>query len=169
MPCGVPAYGRQRALLRQAAPALKAKKGYGHHHSQMAPAGSTSLDKGIAKIDRIKDLMTMKVKDLPGWPPSNFQRTKGHSLPTRLPTHAQQVTIGDVLDVLDYCVRFNCGYENDTVICSLFVPDEDAAKKVAAILRDNKNRNLLEIRDVEILGSVAMYGPPSDCKGKVEG
>ncbi len=86
--------------------------------------------------------------DLPEWPPSHFSGSRGRG--GTLPTHADQVTIGDVLNVLDNCVRFNCGYGTDTVACSLFVPDADTARKVGAILREHKGKNLLSIREVEI-------------------
>ena len=90
----------------------------------------------------------MKVMDLPEWPPSHFARAKKPG--DTLPTHADQVTIGEVVNVLANCVRFSCGYGEETVTCSLFVPDSETAKKVASILREHEGKNLLSIRDVEI-------------------
>lgn len=90
----------------------------------------------------------MKMMDLPEWPPSHFSGSRGRA--ETLPTHADQVTIGEVVNVLENCVRFSCGYGNDTVACSFFVPDADMANKVASILRDHKGENLLCVREVEI-------------------
>jgi DNA-binding IscR family transcriptional regulator len=86
--------------------------------------------------------------DLPEWPPSYFSGSRGRG--DTLPTHADQVTIGDVVNVLENCVRFHCGHENDTVACSFFVPDIEIAQKVATILKAHQGKNLLSIRDVEI-------------------
>lgn len=90
----------------------------------------------------------MKMMDLPEWPPSHFSGSRGRG--DTLPTHADQVTIGEIVNVLENCVRFACGYVNNTVACSFFVTDPDTAKKVASILREHKGKNLLSIRDVEI-------------------
>lgn len=90
----------------------------------------------------------MRIMDLPEWPPSHFSGSRGRG--NTLPTHADQVTIGEVLNVLENCVRFSCGYGSETVACSLFVPDSDSARKVATILREHEGKNLLSIREVEI-------------------
>lgn len=89
----------------------------------------------------------MKVKDLPGWPPSNFG-SKGFG--KSIPTHAQQVTIGEVLNILDDNVYFSCGYGHEVVSATFFVPDADTAQKVASILKEHKGENLLAIAQVEI-------------------
>jgi hypothetical protein len=90
----------------------------------------------------------MRMMDLPEWPPSHFSKAVGRG--GMLPTHADQVTIGDVLNVLENCVRFSCGYGNDTVACSFFVRDSDTARKVASILREHRGKKLLSIREVKI-------------------
>jgi hypothetical protein len=89
----------------------------------------------------------MKVRDLTGWPPSNFG-SKG--IGGTIPTHAQQVTIGNVLNTLDNNVFFSCGYGNQTVTCCFFVSDATIAKKIASILEEHKGENLLSIAHVEI-------------------
>jgi len=89
----------------------------------------------------------MKVRDLSEWPPSNFG-TKG--IGGTIPTHAQQVTIGDVLNILDDNVFFSCRYGNQTVTCTFFVPDAITARKIAAILKEHKGENLLSIAQVDI-------------------
>jgi len=89
----------------------------------------------------------MKVKDLSGWPPSNFG---SNGIGGTIPTHAQQVTIGDVLNTLEDNVLFICGYGHQTVTCSFFVPDAITAKKIAAILKEHKGDNLLSIAELEI-------------------
>jgi hypothetical protein len=90
----------------------------------------------------------MKMMDLAEWPPSHFSGSRGRG--STLPTHADQVTIGKVQNVLDNCVRFSCGHGKETVACSFFVPDLDTAKKVASILIEHKGKNLLSLREVEI-------------------
>jgi hypothetical protein len=90
----------------------------------------------------------MKMKDLPEWPPSHFAKARG--LGGTLPTHADQVTIGDVVNELDRCIRFSCGYENEIVMCSFFVPDSETAKKVVTVLQKHKGEILLSISEVEI-------------------
>ncbi len=89
----------------------------------------------------------MKVRELSEWPPSNFAQ-KGFG--GTIPTHAQQVTIGEVLNVLDDNVFFSCEYGHETVTCSFFVPDAATAKKIEAILKEHKGENLLAIAEVEI-------------------
>jgi hypothetical protein len=89
----------------------------------------------------------MKVKELSEWPPSNFG-SKG--IGGTIPTHAQQVTIGDVLNTLADNVFFSCKYGDQTVTCTFFVPNAITAKKVAAILKEHKGENLLSIAEVEI-------------------
>ena len=91
----------------------------------------------------------MKVKDLPDWPPCSFSMSAS-GRGDRIPTHASQVTIGIVVNVLDNCVRFKCGFEDADVTCSFFVPDATMAKGIAAILESNKGKNLLSISLVEI-------------------
>ncbi|HUY81602.1 MAG TPA: hypothetical protein VMU92_07755 [Acidobacteriaceae bacterium] len=90
----------------------------------------------------------MKVMDLPDWPPSSFSRAIGPG--DTLPTHASQVTIGDIRNILENCVLFDCVYGNQTVSCSFFMPDRDTAKRVAVLLRAHKGENLLAIRQHEI-------------------
>lgn len=88
----------------------------------------------------------MKVRELRGWPPDSFVRV-GHG---QTPTHSEQATIGDVLNVFADCVRFSCGIGNETVACSFFVSDVDTANKFAAILKTHKDENLLSIGETEI-------------------
>lgn len=90
----------------------------------------------------------MRIMDLSEWPPPHFSAPRERS--NILPTHADQATIGEVLNVLENCVRFRCGYGDDTVACSFFVPDVNTARKITRILEEHKDKNLLSIRDVEI-------------------
>lgn len=89
----------------------------------------------------------MKVKDLPDWPPSNF----GTNVPRRRkPTHAGQVTIGDVQSIFDDHVSFTCKFQDQDHMCDFYVRNIDIAKKIEAILNDHKGENLLSIEQVDI-------------------
>lgn len=88
----------------------------------------------------------MKVKDLPDWPPSNFSVTGGP-----VPTHADQVTIGEVELVQDKSVTFNGTFDGGKPCrCPFFVPDRKTAEKVAKILRNSKGKILLSIANEEL-------------------
>jgi len=72
----------------------------------------------------------MRVMDLPGWPPSHFA-VIGTGRGDTVPTHPDQVTIGDIIQIIDGCVRFNCDFEGKNAVCSFFTPDVEMAKTIA--------------------------------------
>ena len=89
------------------------------------------------------------MSDLADWPPSNFA-VVGTGRGDRVPTHASQVSIGAVKNILVDCVRFECAFDAEKATCSFFMPDFLIAKKVAAILASHHGENLLGIGSMEI-------------------
>lgn len=82
-----------------------------------------------------------KVRDLPGWPPSNFGSFLGRG--HRNPTHAGEVTIKQVLAIMDDHVHFSCDFGGEEWTCDFYVPDRKTAEKVAAILTKHTGESLL--------------------------
>jgi hypothetical protein len=89
----------------------------------------------------------MRVKELPGWPPSNFSgwlRTGGK------PIRAEDATIGDVLLTANRYVMFACLFDGETVNDTFYLPNFNISLKIAQTLRENRGQTLLSIGDVEI-------------------
>jgi hypothetical protein len=91
----------------------------------------------------------MRVMDLPDWPPSTFAMV-GSGRGDRVPTHAEQVIVGNVLETVNACVRFNCDFENRNVVCSFYAPDAKTAEKLAAILKSRSGKNLFNVGPIQI-------------------
>ncbi len=90
----------------------------------------------------------MKVKDLfPKWPLADVCGS-GSSGP--YPTNAHEVTIANVLSVLENNVFSNFGHGNETVRYGIGVPNGATAEKVAAILKDHAGENLFTIGEIEV-------------------
>ena len=87
--------------------------------------------------------------DLPDWPPCTFSIVEsGHG--HRLPAHAGQVTIGEIVNIIDRCVWFGCDFESRTVMCTFFMPNPRTAWKIEAILKAHKGKYLLSIGPIRI-------------------
>lgn len=92
----------------------------------------------------------MRVRELSDWPPSTFG-VVGSERGTTVPTHAQQITIGDIEIVQDKSVSFKGKFDGDRDCrATIHVPNREAAEKMAAILKNHKGENLLSIGEMEI-------------------
>lgn len=92
----------------------------------------------------------MQLKDLNDWPPSTFSIV-GSGCGDRVPTHAEQVTIGDLEMVRDKSVSFHGKYDGDKeCLATIHVANRETAEMVEAVLRESKGKNLLSIGDNEL-------------------
>jgi len=83
-----------------------------------------------------------RVMDLDGWPPvSGGAYRPGNSFAIS----TEQALIKDVQRVTDRNVHFTCLLEGRDQGYDLFVPNENTANKLAAILRDNVGETLFSI------------------------
>ena len=90
-----------------------------------------------------------RVMDLPGWPPdggAGYRNPRGGIFAISL----EQVIVKDVIRIVKSNIEFNCMFEGNSVNYFLSTPNEETAKKVGAILKNNIGKTLFSVGMIQI-------------------